>query len=81
MEEEIYKKMYLHLFNEVSDVIDEINTSPLCAQLRLMLAQMSCEKMFIEAGEDKDQSSGPPNNDAEAEQMRLKCLLLKIFCN
>ena len=54
MEEKIYKKMYLHLFNAVSDVLAQEQLSPEAEDL-LIQAQQECENIYIEGNE-----SGPP---------------------
>ena len=48
MEEKIYKKMYLHLFNTVTDIIRQEDMSPE-AKERLMQAQLDCEEIYMEA--------------------------------
>ena len=48
MEEEIYKKMYLHLFNAVTDIISQEEVS-LEARKRFLQAQLDCEEIYISA--------------------------------
>ena len=48
MEEEIYKKMYLHLFNAVTDIISREEVSPE-ARERFLQAQQDCEEIYISA--------------------------------
>ena len=51
MEEKIYKKMYLHLFNVVTDVLEGPDLISPAVRLMLVKAQKQCEKMYIEADE------------------------------
>ena len=51
MEEEIYKKMYLLLFNAVTDVLQGPDHISPAARLRLMRAQQACEDIYITADE------------------------------
>ena len=48
MEEKIYKKMYLHLFNAVTDIIRQEDMSPE-AKEKLTQAQLDCEEIYMEA--------------------------------
>lgn len=50
-EHDIYKSMYLFLFNAVTDALADLPEDPNAAKTRLSLAQIKCEKMYIEAGE------------------------------
>lgn len=50
-EHDIYKSMYLFLFNAVTDALADLPEDPNAAKTRLTLAQIKCEKMYIEAGE------------------------------
>ena len=50
MEEKIYKKMYLHLFNAVSDVLAQEQLSTEAEDL-LIQAQQECENIYIEGDE------------------------------
>lgn len=52
-EHDIYKSMYLFLFNAVTDALADLPEDPELARTRLALAQIKCEKMFIDFGEDK----------------------------
>ena len=49
----LYKKMYLELFNSVTDALDIMESEPRLAKLKLMVAQLACEEMFISADTDK----------------------------
>ena len=51
MEEELYKKMYLHLFNAVTDVLDSPEHISPALRLRLIDAQRACEDIYIKADE------------------------------
>lgn len=42
-----YKRMYLHLFGQVSDIIE-----------KLQKAQSMCEDIYIETSEDGDETEG-----------------------
>lgn len=47
---EIYKEMYLKLFNAVTDSVAEIeNKNYIRAKFLLEKAQAECEEMFVEA--------------------------------
>lgn len=47
------KGMYLHLFNEVTDALFEINHGLITqAESRLKLAQLRCEELFEETETD-----------------------------
>lgn len=46
---QIYKDMYYFLFNAVTEAFNELPEHPEKAKLILMLAQIKCEKMFIES--------------------------------
>ncbi len=50
MIEEIYKRMYYHLFNAITDAL-EANTEEEIKKI-LMHAQIETEEMFISYGED-----------------------------
>ena len=50
-EHDLYKSMYLFLFNAVTDALADLPEDPNTARTRLSLAQIKCEKMYIEAGE------------------------------
>ena len=52
MEEELYKKMYLHLFNAVIDVLESPERISPSLRLRLMQAQQACEDMYIKSDEN-----------------------------
>lgn len=45
---QIYKDMYYFLFNAATDALNALPEDPNKARLILMLAQIKCEKMFIE---------------------------------
>ena len=47
-----YKKMYLHLFNAVTDALELIPEDNRAAQL-LRTAQMVCEELYIRQGEEE----------------------------
>ena len=47
-----YKKMYLHLFNAVTDALAFIPEDNRAAQL-LRTAQMVCEELYIRQGEEE----------------------------
>jgi len=47
-----YKKMYLHLFNAVTDALELIPEDNRAAQL-LRTAQMVCEELYIQQGEEE----------------------------
>ena len=49
---QIYKDMYYFLFNAVTDAFNELPEDPDKAKLILMLAQIKCEKMFVENEEN-----------------------------
>ena len=51
-EMQIYKDMYYFLFNAVTDAFNELPEDPDKAKLILMLAQIKCEKMFVENEEN-----------------------------
>ena len=50
-EDLIYKNMYLHLFNAVTDALELIEEQPLKAEVVLKLAQQDCESMYLDAEE------------------------------
>ena len=52
---EIYKDMYYFLFNAVTDALNDLPEEANLAKTRLCLAQLKCEKMFIESEEDLDE--------------------------
>ena len=47
-----YKKMYLHLFNAVTDALKLLPEDNRAAQL-LLTAQMVCEELYIQQGEEQ----------------------------
>lgn len=47
-----YKKMYLHLFNAVTDALELLPEDNRAAQL-LRTAQMVCEELYIQQGEEQ----------------------------
>ena len=47
-----YKKMYLHLFNAVTDALKLLPEDNRAAQL-LRTAQMVCEELYIQQGEEQ----------------------------
>ena len=47
-----YKKMYLHLFNAVTDALELLPEENRAAQL-LRTAQMVCEELYIQQGEEE----------------------------
>lgn len=50
-----YKKMYLHLFNRVTDALNDIQAGAVDhAQDNLKQAQQECEELFIETDSDTD---------------------------
>jgi len=49
---EIYKKMYLKLFNAVSDALSLINKTEKAAKL-LKEAQQTCEELYMSAEEER----------------------------
>ena len=55
-EDMIYKKMYLHLFNAVTDALEIMEDYPKMAKKALMQAQVYCEDMYI-CCEDEAESS------------------------
>lgn len=48
---EIYKEMYLHLFNAVTDAIECLPLRPDAVRELLIETQRECEEMYIEAEE------------------------------
>ena len=46
-----YKKMYLHLFNAVTDAIECLPLRPEAVKDLLVQTQQECEEMYIEADE------------------------------
>ena len=48
-EYKLYKKMYLELFNSVTDALELMESNPKMAKLKLKIAQYACEEMFIRA--------------------------------
>ena len=48
-EELIYKKMYLKLFNAVSDALLVLEAEPVAAEEMLKQAQLECEELFLDA--------------------------------
>ena len=49
---EIYKQMYLRLFNRVTDAVEFLKGNcPAEAEKILILAQQECEEMFMESEE------------------------------
>lgn len=49
---EVYEKMYLHLFNAVSDALEEMKHQNYgCAAELLKEAQCHCEELYIKGGE------------------------------
>lgn len=47
-----YKKMYLHLFNAVTDALELLPEDNRAAQL-LRTAQMVCDELYIQQGEEQ----------------------------
>lgn len=48
----LYKKMYLHLFNAVTDALEELGAGRTeQAKRSLIAAQQRCEELFIEGPE------------------------------
>ena len=47
-----YKKMYLHLFNAVTDALELLPEDNGAAQL-LRTAQIVCEELYIQQGEEQ----------------------------
>ena len=47
-----YKKMYLHLFNAVTDALELLPEENRAAQL-LRTAQMVCDELYIQQGEEQ----------------------------
>lgn len=52
-EYKLYKKMYLELFNSVTDALELMESDPEIAELKLMIAQYACEEMYISADPKK----------------------------
>lgn len=50
---DIYKSMYLFLFKAVTDALAALPEDVNSARTMLTLAQMKCEKMFIDAEESR----------------------------
>ena len=51
----LYRKLYLRLFNEVTDALREIEAWNFgLAAEKLKKAQQQTEKIYIEAGEDRE---------------------------
>ena len=46
-DDKIYKQMYLHLFNAVTDVLQDHKDQPELAFKMLESAQIDCENMYI----------------------------------
>ena len=53
MKEIIYKKMYMHLFNTVTTVMESFRDEPEKAILLLKAAQIDCERMYMNAPETR----------------------------
>lgn len=53
MQEYIYKKMYLRMFNTVTTVLRDFTGDPEAAFLLLRAAQIECEGMYIKAKDKK----------------------------
>lgn len=52
-----YRKMYLHLFNSVTDALGELEKQRPCeAVRRLKEAQRHCEEIYIRSGGEDAQS-------------------------
>ena len=51
-EEMLYKKMYLSLFNGVTDALAVIDKQPKQAEKLLQQAQLNCEEIFVSADEE-----------------------------
>ena len=51
-EDEIYKSMYLFLFNAVTDALGLIETEPGQAMIKLQTAQQHCEELFANAASE-----------------------------
>jgi len=64
-EYKIYKKMYLELFNSVTDAIELMESNPQMAKLKLMIAQYACEEMFISADPKKVKARKKARESAE----------------
>ena len=48
-----YKKMYFHLFNAITDALNEMgDRDPFSAKQRLIRAQQETEEMYISADEE-----------------------------
>jgi len=57
MQEYIYKKMYLHMFNAITSVLKNYKDWPEAAWLLLEAAQIDCENMYIKAKNEKPRFS------------------------
>ena len=50
---EVYKRMYLHLFNRVTDALSLLNEGQICQAKQLLVeAQQNCENIYIEENEE-----------------------------
>ena len=52
LEDKLYKKMYLHLFNAVTDALEISGEHPDRMKHILKAAQLDCEQIFITAEDD-----------------------------
>ena len=74
MEERIYKRMYLRLFNAVTDAVAILEKAGECeARERLILGQRETERMFIE-DENTGVDSNRPKKTLTADQFSDKIL-------
>ena len=49
----MFKKMYLHLFNRVTDALRALERGdPVRARALLIAAQQECEEMYLSGGEE-----------------------------
>ena len=52
---ELYKEMYLHLFNVVTDALRFPNVNDIENAVRILRqGQIVCEELYIESGEELD---------------------------
>lgn len=55
---DIYRKMYLHMFNAVTDVLNVLETDSEVAEY-LCKTQQECEEMFMNCDEDATHTKTP----------------------
>lgn len=65
----LYKRMYLSLFNAVTDALEMMDDDLTAAKFRLMRGQIVCEKMYMyeKLGDTIKEKRAAANNASESE--------------